>query len=183
MENTLDIIVFWISAAFAIGGAVMMVWQRNPVASALFLILSLVSQAALFVQLDAVFVAALVIIIYAGAIVALFLFVIMLLNLRGESFGGRSEGPGRYIKLGISSLLGATLVYVFSMTILPKLELGLQKAPPMNFGDVKLVAGLLYSKYLYAFELTSILLLVAIVGAVVMAKRDENEKPDADIVE
>ena len=183
MENTLDIIVFWISAAFAIGGAVMMVWQRNPVASALFLILSLVSQAALFVQLDAVFVGALVIIIYAGAIVALFLFVIMLLNLRGESFGGRSEGFGRYVKLGIASLVGAELVYIFSKTVLPKMELGLQKAAPMNFGDVKLVAGLLYSKYLYAFELTSILLLVAIVGAVVMAKRDDNEKPDVDIVE
>ena len=183
MENTLDIIVFWVSAAFAIGGAVMMIWQRNPIASALFLILSLVSQAALFVQLDAVFVAALVIIIYAGAIIALFLFVIMLLNLRGESFGGRSEGPGRFVKLGIASLVGAELVYIISMSIIPKLELGLQKAAPMNFGDVKLVAGLLYSKYLYPFELTSILLLVAIVGAVVMAKRDENEKPDADVVE
>ena len=177
--SILNIIVFYIAAALAVGGAFMMVWQKNPVASAMFLILSLLSQAVLYIQLDAVFVSALLIIVYAGAIVTLFLFVIMLLNLRGEQFVDRSSGFSRIGKLVAVGLIGGEMIYIITQSVLPTFsfgELGVE-----TFGDVKSVASLLYSKYLFAFEATSILLLVAIVGAVILARRanGESEAPEA----
>lgn len=158
----------------------MMVWQRNPVASALFLILSLLSQAVLYILLDAVFVGALLVIIYAGAIVTLFLFVIMLLNLRGEQFVDKSTGPSRYIKLIVAGLVGAELVYVIAKTSPVKMNFGALTESLAGFGDVRPVAELLYSKYLYGFELTSILLLAAIVGAVVLALRKDEPETKSD---
>lgn len=172
--HVLNIVVFYLAAAFAVGGAFMMIWQRNPVASAMFLILSLVSQAVLYIQLDAVFVGALLIIVYAGAIVTLFLFVIMLLNLRGGEFVDQSSGLSRYIKLIVAAAIGGELVYIISNTALPKIRfdaLGVE-----NFGAVKPVAMILYSKFLYGFEVTSILLLVAVVGAVILARRSDEQE-------
>ncbi|MFQ5606997.1 MAG: NADH-quinone oxidoreductase subunit J [Candidatus Zixiibacteriota bacterium] len=178
--TTLDIVVFYLAAAGAVGGAFMMIWQRNPVASALFLILSLVSQAVLYIMLDAVFVGALLVIIYAGAIVTLFLFVIMLLNLRGEQFVDQSVGVRRYLKLLIAGLVGAELVYIVAKTSPVKLAFTELVGPLATFGDINPVAELLYSKYLYGFELTSILLLVAIVGAVILALREVKSEAGAD---
>ncbi len=171
----LNVIVFYLAAGLAIAGAFLMVWQKNPVASALYMLLSIVSQAVLYLQLDALFVGAVLIIVYAGAIVTLFLFVIMLLNLRGEDLVNPSAGPKRYVKLIISGVVGAELVYLLVEstgigTHLTKLDSAIA-----NFGDVKPVAELLYSKYLYGFEITSILLLVAIVGAVILARREPGE--------
>lgn len=175
--HTINIIVFYLAAACAVGGAFLMIWQRNPVASAMYLILSLLAQAVLYIQLDAVFVGALLIIVYAGAIVTLFLFVIMLLNLRGEQFVDRSSGMSRLIKLVVSGLIGGELVYIITQTALPQITFG--ELGVATFGEVKAVASLLYSKYLYGFEITSVLLLVAIVGAVMLARREPGE-PESD---
>jgi len=172
---TLNVIVFYLAAGLALGAAFLMVWQKNPVASALYMILSLVSQAVLYFQLDAFFVGALLIIVYAGAIVTLFLFVIMLLNLRGEHFVDPAAGPKRYVKLIISGIVGAELVYLIAGTGAVNLKFPPLKSIPASFGAVKPVAELLYSKYLYGFEITSILLLVAIVGAVILARRESGE--------
>lgn len=158
----------------------MMIWQRNPVASALFLILSLLSQAVLYVLLDAVFVGALLVIIYAGAIVTLFIFVIMLLNLRGEQFVDQSAGPRRYIKLIAAGLVGAELVYIIGKTSGVKMKFSELTGSLATFGDVEPVAELLYSKYLYGFELTSILLIAAIVGAVILAQSKDEPQADSD---
>ncbi len=171
----LNIVVFYLAAGTAIGSAFLMVWQRNPVASALYMILSILSQAVLYVLLDAVFVGALLVIIYAGAIVTLFLFVIMMLNLRGEHFVEPSTGSKRYVKLLVSGLVGAELVYLIAQSSGPGMALAPLTGAMANFGDVKPVAELLYSKYLYGFEITSILLLVAIVGAVILARRESGE--------
>jgi NADH-quinone oxidoreductase subunit J len=98
----LETIIFYIAAGFALGGAAMMVSQRNPIASVLYLVVSLVAQAILYVQLSALFVGALLIIIYTGAILVLFLFVIMLLNLRGEQFHDKQSHLERATKLGLT---------------------------------------------------------------------------------
>lgn len=181
METTIiDVIVFYLAAAGAVGGGFMMIWQRNPVASALFLILSLLSQAILYILLDAVFVGALLVIIYAGAIVTLIIFVIMLLNLRGEQFVDQSSGLTRYIKLIVAGLVGAELVYIIGKTTGVKMKFSELTGSLATFGDVKPVAELLYSKYLYGFELTSILLLVAIVGAVILAQSKDDPQTDGD---
>ena len=96
----LELIIFYGAAIFAIGGALMMILQRNPVASVLYMVVSLVAQAVLYFQLSAMFVGAILIIVYAGAILVLFLFVIMLLNLRGEKFEGATSKLGKWTKIG-----------------------------------------------------------------------------------
>ncbi len=174
---SLDVIIFVISAIVAVFGATMMIAQRNAVASVLYLILSLVAQAVLYIQLNALFLAALLIIIYTGAILVLFLFVIMLLNLRGsEELVDKSSSLGRVTKYLVSFLLVLELVFVVRSSFFPSSVGGgvMTSVKSTGFGSVEGVATLLFTRYLYPFELTSILLLAAIVGAVVMAKRERN---------
>lgn len=172
----MDIAIFYIAAIIAVTAAVMMILQRNPVASVLYLIISLAAQAILFVQLKATFVGALLVIVYAGAILVLFLFVIMLLNLRGEKFTFNKPFLDRGAKITMATLLFLELVILIKQMAFPQRmdELMVQSSP--DFGGVEPVAKLLYTKYLYPFELTSILLLVAIVGAVIMAKREKSDE-------
>ena len=173
----LDSIIFVISAVVAVFGATMMISQRNPVASVLYMIVSLVAQAVLYLQLNALFMGAILIIVYSGAILVLFLFIIMLLNLRGrETDDGHREPVSRITKYLVSILLIIELVFVIRNGFISSgLEgSGMTSTIPDSFGSVEAVAELLFTRYLYPFELTSILLLAAIVGAVVMAKKDNN---------
>lgn len=174
-----DTIIFYAAALIAVFGALMMITVRNPVGAVLYLILSLVAQAVLYVQLAALFVGALLIIVYAGAILVLFLFVIMLLNLKGEHFDGPRPKLSLFSKYGLSFLF-----FIEVVIIIREVSFGQGLSEPLkavsdSFGGVAPVAELLFTKYLYPFELTSILLLVAVVGAVLMAKKDkEDEKGD-----
>ena len=172
---TLDTVIFAISAVVAVFGAVMMIGQRSPVASVLYFILSLVAQAVLYVQLGAIFMGAVLIIVYAGAILVLFLFVIMLLNLRGqEDLGQGSTALSRVTKYVISILFVVELAAVVKSAVFPDAgPAGIVEMTHGTFGSVEEVGALLFGKYLYPVELTSILLLAAIVGAVVMARREK----------
>jgi NADH-quinone oxidoreductase subunit J len=168
-----DQIVFVISAAVALFGGTMMIAQRNPVASVLYLILSLVAQAVLYVQLSAMFIGALLIIVYAGAILVLFLFVIMLLNLRGSDDLGAPLPPvSLFSKIAIPLLLFVEIFIVIGREIAPGGQNALQTPLTAMFGSVQVVARMMFTDYLYPFQLTGILLLVAIVGAVVIARRE-----------
>ncbi len=184
---SLETIIFGVSALIAIFGAVMMIGQRNPVASVLYFIVSLVAQAVLFVQLGALFLGAVLIIVYAGAIMVLFLFVIMLLNLRGsEDFGSGSSPVSKVTKFLVAGLLAIELCFVVRNSVFPDIVNNSQAGQVDSFGSVKAVAELIFGKYLYPFELTSILLLVAIVGAVMLAGRARGSEAgettdDADI--
>lgn len=179
----LDTVIFVFSAVVAVFGAVMMIGQRNPVASVLYLIVSIVAQAALYVQLGALFLGAVLIIVYAGAILVLFLFVIMLLNLRGgEDLGEGSNAVSKTTKYLVSLLFVVEMAMVVRSAMFTKAgPVGIMAEPSGNFGTVETVAELLYSKYLFPFELASILLLVAIVGAVVIARRRHHD--DANLEE
>ncbi len=169
---SLDTIIFGVSAVIAIFGAVMMIGQRNPVASVLYFIVSLVAQAVLYVQLGALFLGAVLIIVYAGAILVLFLFVIMLLNLRGtEDFGSGSHPVSKFTKFLVAGLLAVELGFVVRNGVFPDAGVGAEALQPDTFGSVEAVAELIFLKYLYPFELTSVLILVAIVGAVMLAGR------------
>lgn len=178
---TLDLVIFMISAVVAVFGATMMILQRNPVASVLYMIVSLVAQAVLYVQLGALFLGAVLIIVYSGAILVLFLFVIMLLNLRGkEDFGAPRDRVSRGTKAVLSILFVAELAMVVRSGLATSpfarsTKVGVMSLTDDGFGSVTDVATTLFQRYLYPFELTSILLLAAIVGAVVMARRD---RPD-----
>jgi NADH-quinone oxidoreductase subunit J len=176
MDMNLDTVIFLISAVIAVFGGTMMIFQRNPVASVLYLILSLVAQAVLYIQLSALFMGAVLIIVYAGAILVLFLFVIMLLNLRGTEDLGEPSPPVSLIsKYFISILFAVELILVIQAVVVSKSTSGLLTMTPDDFGSVQTVAMKLFTDYLYPFELTGVLLLVAVVGAVVIAKKETGE--------
>ncbi|RKX23066.1 MAG: NADH-quinone oxidoreductase subunit J [Candidatus Zixiibacteriota bacterium] len=171
-----DTVIFIISALVAVFGATMMIVQRNPVASVLYLILSLVAQAVCYVQLSAVFMGAILIVVYAGAILVLFLFVIMLLNLRGtEELGESPNAVGRFTKYLVAILLTIELVFIVKTATIPAAVTGIMNEAVDEFGSVSQVAKLMFTDFLYVFELTGVLLLVAVVGAVVLAKTERNE--------
>jgi NADH-quinone oxidoreductase subunit J len=177
---TLDAVVFVVSAVIAVFGATMMIAQRNTVASVLYLILSLGAQAVLYVQLGALFLGAILIIVYAGAILVLFLFVIMLLNLRGGlDLGGRPPAVSRSAKYLVSFILLLELVYIIRKGFQEAAPTGVANLAPDGFGSVTEVATRLFREYVYPFELTGVLLLVAVVGAVVIAKKESPEEDTA----
>jgi NADH-quinone oxidoreductase subunit J len=159
--------IFILAAIASVACCLMVITQKNPVRAVLFLIMAFVAQAILFVQLSAVFVAALQIIVYAGAIMVLFLFIIMLLNLRKDEFCGDRHPFQKYAAVALAALLAFELVIVALRdgSRSPSVSL------PENFGSVESIGEILFTKYLLPFEATSILLMAAILGAVVLAKK------------
>ena len=158
-------ILFFIFSAFALIFGVMILVSRNPVNSAMFLVLTIASLAGLFVLLEAFFLAAIQILVYAGAVMVLFLFVIMLLDLKAEE--------RRKIKvMGIAGAVvavGAILAIFFKCLVNTPLNAAL--APDFHAGTIEL-GEVLFSEYLLPFEIVSVLLLVAMVGVVLLSKKD-----------
>ena len=165
---------FWIFGAVAVTGGLLCITRKNPVASALWLVVTLFALAAMYVLLDAQFIAVLQVLVYAGAIMVLFLFVIMLLNLGRR--GGQSDIKGWIGRL-VATALGVTLLLelLAVRNLGPAAELRLPaggvEALVAQKGAIGVVADPLFKAYLVPFEITSLLLLAAVVGAVVLAKR------------
>lgn len=162
-------ILFFILASVALISAIVMVSRANPVQGVLFLIVNFFSLAVLYLLLRAQFIAIIQILVYAGAIMVLFLFVIMLLNLGDER--GMADRFG-FRKLAAFVLAGAVLVEIvagilLSAHALPEAALGRSAA----IGTVEAVGRSLFSDYVLPFEVTSVLLLAAMVGVLVLAKR------------
>jgi NADH-quinone oxidoreductase subunit J len=164
---------FYLFGLFAIVSALLFVTRKSPVAAALWLVNTMFSLAALYVLLDAQFIGAIQVLVYAGAIMVVFLFVIMLLNL-GRGVGGDIRGAGWKIVGGAVGL--AILAEVFAVT---KAKTAVTLTLPAGYafkqieqtGAITPIAGPLFNDYLLAFEVTSILLLAAVVGAVVLGKQ------------
>jgi len=155
--------VFGILSLVSAAGVVLNV--RNTIYAALCLVVTMLSLAVLFILLSAEFIGILQIMVYAGAIVVLFMFVIMLLNLRGGDMGAERQPM---LKLaGIVLVVGAGVKLVTLLS-------GYRKPwpdPGAGFGSVKAIGSILYTDYLLAFEVCGVLLLAGIVGAVVLAKQ------------
>jgi NADH-quinone oxidoreductase subunit J len=183
VADTPTLVVFIITSILVIGSALMVVLNRHPIYSALFLVLTFLGLSVFFLQLQAPFIAAVQIIVYAGAIMVLFLFVIMLLGEDKPLTAPSKLGP--QAPLGV--VISLALVGVLSYSILgrgpsvaatpgapPEITLvGAAGTPEVRaeFGNVKALGNTLFTQYLFAFEATSIVLLVAMVGVVVLAKR------------
>ncbi len=160
--------LFLLFASIAVVCGVNVVVQRHPINSAISLIGVMGSLAALYLLLGAEFMAATQIVVYAGAIMVLFLFVIMLLNAGEEPKGGRSW-PAR--------VLGIPLLIIFLGVMSFLIQRMVPETDQVVFGaflkgDPKSIGTLLFSKYLLPFEVTSVLILVAILGAVVLARKE-----------
>ena len=169
----MQVLSFWLFSGLAIVSALMCITRRSPVVSAMWLVLTMFSLAALFVILGAQFIGAIQVLVYAGAIMVLFLFVIMLLNL------GRDEPtdlPGRLgglIMLGVGTVLAVELWAVTKIVPAGEIRLpaGALESVVEQEGAVGAISGPLFRDYIVPFEITSVLLLAAVVGAVVLAKR------------
>ncbi len=154
--------------ALLIATAVMVVVHKNPVTSALFLVLSFCSLAGIYLLLQAEFIGLVQIIVYAGAIMVLFLFVIMYLNLQHDV----ERGAHIALRRGIGWMVGALLLLFSGLLLQRGWAPGPQAMTPPDptGGNSAMIGRELYSRFLFPFEVTSMLLLVAMVGAIVMTK-------------
>ena len=166
-------ILFYVFAAIAVVASLLVIAQRNPIYSVLFLIASFGALSGLYITLDAPFVAVIQIVVYAGAIMVLFLFVVMLLNAPQEETEADERrhlfprGGGTPMRIGglLAVLLGMELVWALR---------GARTSGAFAAGSVSSVAAIgrsLFTDYAFAFEVTSVLILVAMVGAVVLTQR------------
>jgi NADH-quinone oxidoreductase subunit J len=166
-------VAFWVLAALAVAASLGVVGQRNPMHSVMLLIVSFGALAGLYVLLDAPFTAVTQIIIYAGAIMVLFLFVVMLLN------APREEAPPPTVAavLGPTGMrLGAVLSVIFAaqvVWVLSRIGTGYfaEGEAAAEVSSVRLIGQVMFTRHAFAFEATSILVLVAMVGAIVIARK------------
>jgi NADH-quinone oxidoreductase subunit J len=166
-------LLWWVFASLAISGGLGMVFSRNPIGSLLFLVLSFFSLAAIYVLLQAHFVAAIQVIVYAGAIMVLFLFVIMLLNLGHDYHADVRNALWVAVAAAAAGVIGFALYDTFAAPGgLASIGGGeVIDASVRDLNAVGAIAMPLFQDYLVPFELTGILLLVAVVGAALIAKR------------
>ncbi|MCD6517190.1 MAG: NADH-quinone oxidoreductase subunit J [Candidatus Aminicenantes bacterium] len=163
------VFLFILLSLTCIGSILGMILSKNQAHSALYLILAFVCTGGLFGLMSAPFIAAVQIIIYAGAIMVLFIFVIMMIDIR------KGLSPERkkwilYPSLGIGLVLIIELIFILSNTLVPS------KAGTIeSFGSPKTLGKVLFTKYLYPFEITSVLIIAALVGAIVLVKKKEEK--------
>ena len=160
----MGLVAFAVLAVLAAGSALGLILKKNPIHGALFLVVNLASVAALYLTLGAEFLAAAQVIVYAGAIMVLFVFAIMVLIPGKEETGPDPRRPFRLAAIPLGGVLLVLLVIVVGRAVVTT---GPGGAP----GNVEAVGRLLFTDYLFPFELTSVLLLAAMVGVLLLARR------------
>ena len=166
-------LAFYLFAAVAVGAGVMVISARNPVHSVLFLIMAFFNSAGLFVLMGAEFLAMILVVVYVGAVAVLFLFVVMMLDI---NFVELRQGFLQYLPLG--GLIGLVLLVELALVagawvIAPEAEAmaGLPVLPPDQVTNTQALGEVLYTKYVYLFQASGLVLLVAMVGAIVLTLR------------
>jgi NADH-quinone oxidoreductase subunit J len=166
----MESLFFYLFAALAVVCGILMVanpFSRNPVTSAMFMVLTMISLAGVFVLLHAYFLAAVQILVYAGAVMVLFLFVIMLLNLKEEE----KRKPG-WVRMGFGLVSAGLFAALLLRSVAAARNAPLETAAATVDGGVKPLGLLLFTEYPLPFEIMSILLLVGMVGVVVLSKKE-----------
>lgn len=167
----MELILFGFLAIIAIVSALSTILQRNPVNSAVSLIICFLAIAGLFLLLNAQFIAAIQVIIYAGSIMVLFLFVIMLFDLRKEDLETKRKLTLRFSAIVLLILLFLELIMIGKLSFISG-KPGIWTAQEVNsVGNTQVIGKILFAHYLYPFEIVSVLLLVALIGAIILGKR------------
>ena len=170
----LHLVLFTVFGAIAVAGAVNLLAQRHPINSALSLVVVMGALAAEFLLLGAEFVAAVQVIIYAGAIMVLFVFVIMLLNAGVEE---RTKGSRVALMFGVPGMVLLGVLVIWTLVSNPgqgSVSVGAQ------YGPAKAIGNMLFHDFLLPFEVTSVLILIAIMGAIVLAHQPSPRKPPSE---
>ena len=165
-------LAFYVFAAVAVLSAVLVVVNRNPVYSVLFLILTFFNAAGLFVLLGAEFLAMMLVVVYVGAVAVLFLFVVMMLDI---NFAALREGFVRYAWIGaiIGAVLAAEIIFVVSSGAISPAANMLGGSPtPAGVSNTEALGRILYTDYFYLFQVSGLVLLVAMIGAIVLTHRE-----------
>ncbi|MCY4221653.1 MAG: NADH-quinone oxidoreductase subunit J [Thiotrichales bacterium] len=163
-------IVFYFLAAVLVGAAVMVITARNPVHAALFLVLAFFTSAGIWLLLEAEFLAIVLVLVYVGAVMVLFLFVVMMLDI---NLAPLREGFIRYLPVGAAV---AAIVVVELALVIGVSDFGLESMPappahPADYSNTRELGKLLYTVYVYPFELAGAILLVAIIAAIALTMR------------
>ncbi len=162
----MEAVLFYVFAGVAVLGALAMVSLRNPLSGAFALVFTMVSLAALYAMLSAEFVFVLQVLVYAGAIMVLIIFTIMLLNLDERELKETPVSVPRLVGMGAAcAALGVAMVRALGGMDLPRSAVG------EAFGSIEGIGRMMLTKYIYAFEVISLVLLVAVVGVVLLARR------------
>jgi len=174
-------IVFYFFAVILVFAASMVITVRNPVHAALFLVLAFFSSAGIWLLLEAEFLAIALVLVYVGAVMVLFLFVVMMLDI---NLARLKEGFARYLPIG--GVVAILLIIVMGLIVGPR-HFGLQRYPqpaghPANYSNTHELGHVLYTQYVYPFEIASVILLVAIVAAIALTLRRrprvKSQKPE-----
>ena len=172
---------FYLFAAICVASAVMVISAKNPVHSVLFLILAFVNASGLFVLMGAEFLAMLLIVVYVGAVAVLFLFVIMMLDV---DFTQLREGFIEYLPFGLLIgviFLAELLLVVGGWVINPNIAKSITAAIPAGVSNTQAIGLVLYTKYIHYFQLSAMVLLVAMIGAIVLTLRHKVKVRRQDI--
>ncbi|GBE10110.1 NADH-quinone oxidoreductase subunit J [bacterium BMS3Bbin12] len=165
--------IFYVFAALLVFAALRVVTVRNPVHAVLFLVLAFFSSAALWLLLEAEFLALVLVLVYVGAVMVLFLFVIMMLDI---DIAVLREGFTRYVPVGV--FVGLAIVVEMALVLIRYFALPAGAAPkqlPADYSNTRMLGDVLYTHYVYSFEIAAAILLVAIIAAIVLTLR---RRPD-----
>ena len=173
---SVDGAVFVVAAVIVLAGALGVIWSENPVHSALMLVMTLFGVAVLFVAQRADFLAAVQVIVYAGAIVVLFLFVIMLLGVDREEYWRNEQRGQRWLAIGVAGLAFVELLLLVRVQGSWATGATSAQGPVSGAGtNVEKLSSVIFTRYLLPFEITSALLVIAVVGAVVLSRRPSKQ--------
>ncbi|MBL8710010.1 MAG: NADH-quinone oxidoreductase subunit J [Rhodospirillaceae bacterium] len=166
-----ETIAFYVFAAVAVVSALLVVGNRNPVYSVLFLILTFFNVAALFVLIGAEFLAMMLVVVYVGAVAVLFLFVVMMLDI---NFVELRQGFVKYLPIGavVGVILAAELIFVMVGTGLGTAPAAAPTPALTEFTNTEALGNIMYTQYFYLFQVAGLVLLVAMIGAIVLTHRD-----------
>jgi NADH-quinone oxidoreductase subunit J len=176
---TFKLFLFYCFAAILLFAALRVITARNPVHSALFLVLAFVTSAGIWLLMEAEFLAITLILVYVGAVMVLFLFVVMMLDINLDRL---REGFWRYLPLGavVALIMVAEMVLVLSGKYFGLAEMPLPPPASASFSNTKELGRLIYTDYVYPFELAAVMLLVAIVAAIALTMRRRKDSKYVD---